>query len=100
MRAFVLLFGALCMLALPSCAAREKLGDFSGRNVKMIFHLQAKKRSVMKVAPLTASEALLILENYEAGQSSRRGRRGNTRARGSSSRPKATGPMTRLKRLD
>ena len=63
----------------------------------MLFHVQAKKRSAMKVAPLTATEALMILNGYESGKGRGKGRRS---ARSSGDRPKASGPMTRLKRIE
>jgi hypothetical protein len=96
----ILLIGALSLLILPGCGTRESLSPNSGRSLKMLFHVQAKKRSAMKVAPLTASEALGILETYEAGQNGKRGSRNSSRSRSSSRRPKASGAMTRLIRAE
>ena len=93
----ILLFGVAAILILPGCGARQSLDKDSGRSLKMIFHVQAKKRSSMKVAPLTATEALMILDRYESSKGRRKGRGS---ARSSGDRPKASGPMTRLKRIE
>ena len=96
---FILLIGAAAMLLLPGCASRDTLVPESGRAYRMLFAIQAQKRSAMKVAPLTATEARIILDDYEGAGQGRRSRRGTTRS-STTSRPRQTGRLGRVRRID
>ena len=95
----ILLFIAAALMVLPGCASRETLMPESGRSYRMLFAIQAQKRSAMKVAPLTATEAKIILDDYEGVGHGRRGRRGSTR-RSSTTRPRQSGRLGRVRRID
>ena len=82
---FSLLLAALALM-LPGCASRASLAEDSGRSYRMIFHTQAKKRSTMKVAALTATEAKLILQDYLGNARGQRRGRNATRSSGTARR--------------
>jgi len=91
-----LLLGAL--LVLPGCAARDSLSPTSGRSFKLVFKQQAKKRSTMRLAPITAFESDLILNKYETAQQG-----GKKKARSRSRSSVGVGTATakpRLRRID
>ena len=95
MTGLILLTGAL--MVLPGCAARDALAPTSGRSVKLVFKQQAKKRSTMRIAPLTAFESELILGKYEQQQG------GKKKARSKSRSSVGVGTATakpRLRRID
>ncbi len=94
--------GLLCALALgllPACSARSSLSDDSGRATRAIFHIQAKQRKVAETRPLSADEAKSILNRYERRTGGKRGAGRSSRSTTSSGYPKATGAMTRVRRV-
>ena len=94
----LLSFGALGLLCLSGCAARTSLAPESGKSIRLIFKQQAKKRTAMKVEPLTASEALTILANYEKANGGGKAKGKTARSSSNASRPKMSGNMSRLRR--
>ena len=92
-------FIGLCAMAfLPACAGRSGLTEDSGRSVRGVFHVQAKKRQTMKVAPLNADEAKSILERYQSAGKKGRGKTSRSKASTGSNYPTASGKGSQIRR--